>query len=472
MPAIFIGYRREDSAGYAGRLCESLERRLGDGQVFRDVEAIGPGEDFVDAIGARLHECRAFLALIGREWLDAADASGHRRLDQQNDYVRLEIAAALARPEVLVVPVLVEGMVMPRAEDLPDAISALSRRQAVSLRDETWDADVDRLVAAVTKRGLPGLAGSAKWAKWAALAAAALAVIFVARSFRSAGPDTPADAVQRPRDVTSATPGRSDGAVSVARAPARAIAIPRVAEVAGGRYIYTLLSGSIAPHGDTTTLDLRFRFSNDESNGVNFWDDTFRLAVGGDVLAPTSGLNEIVAGHTLRQGVIRFEVPAGTRQAVLRVRFPYATAELPLDLSSTGRPSETDRPDGSDALSHAIVAALAREPRPLMAGKEIDYTLNRASVRRFANALRLIFNIRVANRGAYPLLFGTNSFRLLVDGQAAAPVDGPNQLIGSLFDASADVVFDVPPQARAVVLRVTEQGSVAEMPFELPSVTR
>src|SRR5580765_4220614 len=85
MPTIFISYRREDSAGYAGRLCESLERRLGSRQVFRDVDAIRPGQDFVDAIDARLRECRALVALIGREWLDAADVSGSRRLDQEND---------------------------------------------------------------------------------------------------------------------------------------------------------------------------------------------------------------------------------------------------------------------------------------------------------------------------------------------------------------------------------------------------
>ena len=82
MPTIFISYRREDSAGYAGRLCESLERRLGRQQVFRDVDAIGPGQDFVDAIDARLRECRALLVLIGREWLDAADVSGSTCTDR------------------------------------------------------------------------------------------------------------------------------------------------------------------------------------------------------------------------------------------------------------------------------------------------------------------------------------------------------------------------------------------------------
>jgi hypothetical protein len=106
--------------------------------VFRDVDGIAPGQDFVEAIESRLRECTTFLPIIGREWLAATDASERRRLDQSGDYVRLEVASALARPNVLVVPVLVEGMIMPRAEDLPESIRGLSRRQAVSLRDETW----------------------------------------------------------------------------------------------------------------------------------------------------------------------------------------------------------------------------------------------------------------------------------------------------------------------------------------------
>src|SRR4029079_1472787 len=105
-------------------------------------------------------------------------------------------------------------------------------------------------------------------------------------------------------------------------------------------------------------------------NGVLIGDDAFRLATGArgsNVLAPTSGLSEIVASHSVRQGVVRFQVPAETRAAVLRVRIQAATAELPLDLSSTGRPADTDRADTGDALSRAILAPLVREPRPLLA---------------------------------------------------------------------------------------------------------
>ena len=109
MSGTFISYRREDAAGYAGRLRESLERKLGSARVFRDVDTLRPGQDFVQAIEARLADCAVMLAVIGREWATAKDLAGSRRLDEPFDFVRIEIAAALARPNVLVVPVLVEG---------------------------------------------------------------------------------------------------------------------------------------------------------------------------------------------------------------------------------------------------------------------------------------------------------------------------------------------------------------------------
>src|SRR5262245_54500109 len=120
MPGTFISYRREDAAGYAGRLRESLERRLGAARVFRDVDTIQPGQDFVKAIEARLADCKVMLVIIGREWLDARNAAGARRLDDPFDFVRLEVAAGLARVDVLVVPVLVEEAPMPTAAQLPD----------------------------------------------------------------------------------------------------------------------------------------------------------------------------------------------------------------------------------------------------------------------------------------------------------------------------------------------------------------
>ena len=188
MSQIFISYRREDSAGYAGRLRESLERRLGKGAVFRDVDALEPGQDFVDIIGIRLRDASACLVLIGREWLDAEDASGRRRLAQQNDYVRLEISTALEQPKMRVIPVLVEGTRMPATEELPETIQGLARRQAVSLRDESWDEDVKRFVTALDRRS---------WVERYRLALAASAAVVVVGALAVAqfvGPQVSPDA--------------------------------------------------------------------------------------------------------------------------------------------------------------------------------------------------------------------------------------------------------------------------------------
>ena len=147
---VFISYRRDDAAGYAGRLEEALEQRLGRGSVFRDVLDIAPGEDFVAAIRARLAGAHTVLVLIGPRW--AGDgAAGARRIDQADDFVRLEVSMALDSG-VRVVPVLLPGASMPAEGDLPAPLKPLARRNALSLGEATWDTEVARLAALI---GLP-----------------------------------------------------------------------------------------------------------------------------------------------------------------------------------------------------------------------------------------------------------------------------------------------------------------------------
>ena len=146
---IFISYRRADTSGYAGRLQDDLGELFGDETVFRDVVKIEPGRDYVDVIDGALESCAAVLVVIGREWLDYRDETGRRRLDDPTDMLRLEVATALKR-ETVVIPVLVEKAQMPDAEDLPEPLRALARRQAIELSDVNWDHDVGRLAAAIT----------------------------------------------------------------------------------------------------------------------------------------------------------------------------------------------------------------------------------------------------------------------------------------------------------------------------------
>ena len=167
MPAagrIFISYRREDSAGYAGRLSDALESRFGAGRVFRDVDDINPGEDFVQRLETALANCAVLLAVIGRKWTTAADSRHQRRLDDPQDYVRVEIATALQR-DLRVVPVLVDGAAMPSPADLPDSLAALSRRQGVTLADGSWSDDVARLCRAIEEEVQPEKAAAARVAR-------------------------------------------------------------------------------------------------------------------------------------------------------------------------------------------------------------------------------------------------------------------------------------------------------------------
>ena len=145
MSAIFLSYRREDSAGFAGRLSDELETKLGAGSVFRDVDDIRPGEDFVAAINSQLDQVNAVLVMIGPHWRAATDSTGQRRLDKADDLVRLEIQAALTLGKP-VIPLLVGGAAMPTEADLPPEIAGLARRQAVLLSDADWRADVARLM--------------------------------------------------------------------------------------------------------------------------------------------------------------------------------------------------------------------------------------------------------------------------------------------------------------------------------------
>jgi hypothetical protein len=141
---IFISYRREDSRGYAGRLQGDLSRRYTSEAVFRDIE-IPPGVDFAQHINSLIDHCNVVLVIIGNGWLDARDSNGNRRLEKDEDWVRLEIERALARSNVEVIPVLVDGARLPPRDELPPSLAPLRRLNAFELSDRRWDYDVNEL---------------------------------------------------------------------------------------------------------------------------------------------------------------------------------------------------------------------------------------------------------------------------------------------------------------------------------------
>ena len=145
---IFINYRRGDDPGNTGRLFDRLQDVFKPEQLFIDVDNIAPGLDFIHVLSERVAECDVLLAVIGKGWIDARDPTGARRLDDPDDFVRIEISSALNQDK-RVIPVLVGDAQMPRPDELPDAIKPLARRNAVRLTHERFRADVQGLIKAL-----------------------------------------------------------------------------------------------------------------------------------------------------------------------------------------------------------------------------------------------------------------------------------------------------------------------------------
>lgn len=145
---IFISYRRSESRGDAGRLYDRLSDHFGPEHVFMDIDDVGPGQDFALALQKALEHCAALIVLIGPEWAGVQDEEGSRRLDDPNDFVRLEIQTALEKG-TRVIPVLVGSAQMPQPSELPAELSGLSRHQAHEITHQRFHADVDRLIEAV-----------------------------------------------------------------------------------------------------------------------------------------------------------------------------------------------------------------------------------------------------------------------------------------------------------------------------------
>jgi hypothetical protein len=146
---IFISYRRLESSGYAGRISAQLASVFGESNIFMDVTGIGGAKKFREVIDGALNSCDAFLAVIGPQWTTVPNEGGTPRIQDPNDHVRRELAAALARPDVDVIPVLVGEARMPGQHELPTDLLELRAWQSVPLSERHWDEDMAELVKAL-----------------------------------------------------------------------------------------------------------------------------------------------------------------------------------------------------------------------------------------------------------------------------------------------------------------------------------
>ena len=146
MAKIFISYRREDAGFAVDQVHAALKPYAASADdIFVDVDNIPPGVDFVEHLNKYVDQCDVMLVAIGVNWLRAVDASGNRRLDDPEDFVRIEIESALARG-IPVVPLLLGGAKMPGVEQLPETLRPLVRRQAVEIPRGGVQPAIDRMM--------------------------------------------------------------------------------------------------------------------------------------------------------------------------------------------------------------------------------------------------------------------------------------------------------------------------------------
>ena len=148
---VFISYRRDDSAGHAGRVHDRLAHEFGPDLLFMDVDSIPLGSDFIKVLRDEVAKCDALLAVIGHHWLDARDAGGERRLDSESDFVRIEIATALQR-DIPVIPILLDGAKIPKSQELPEDLQGLAARNGLDVRHSSFHIDMDRLIGGLKAR--------------------------------------------------------------------------------------------------------------------------------------------------------------------------------------------------------------------------------------------------------------------------------------------------------------------------------
>jgi hypothetical protein len=181
---IFISYRTADTAGFAGRLRDSLADRLGpDCILVRDVDSLSPGVVVDEELVRQLDACEVVLALIGKSWAAEIQRREQERQEQERrgeagstDYVVLELARAIAKKK-FIIPVLVDGATRPT--DLPADLAPLAGRKNAELHDRSWSEDVDRLVDAISLAAPVNVAGRPRRLHWLIVRLIVLSLVIV-----------------------------------------------------------------------------------------------------------------------------------------------------------------------------------------------------------------------------------------------------------------------------------------------------
>ena len=245
MSSFFISYRRQDSAGHAGRLVDRLAARFGSDRVFMDVQDISPGQNFATSIEQTLAKCTHLLAVVGPRWLEILKT----RAGAGEDLVRHEIAIGV-KQGLTVIPVLVGGARMPATQDLPVELAAFARCQAVEIRDDRFDDDCADLVAFLGGGTQP--AGARMSIRTVAAAGAAILVVAAAGVYLSR--PAPSPKTSQPAQPTPAPLSLSGDWIGQFQKPGQPPYRIRIRLAQTGR----LLAGSVVyPSGEGPIVESR-----------------------------------------------------------------------------------------------------------------------------------------------------------------------------------------------------------------------
>ena len=153
MVKIFISYRRADSNEESRFIYDALASRFGEENIFRDKDRIPKGSDFRKTIEQYVFASDEMLVLIGEKWLDIRehDEPSKRRLDNPEDFVRIEIAMGLRHVENIT-PVVLQNARMPGENELPRRLTQLGWQNAYFLRPDYINEDLQTLVDDIASR--------------------------------------------------------------------------------------------------------------------------------------------------------------------------------------------------------------------------------------------------------------------------------------------------------------------------------
>jgi hypothetical protein len=353
MSGIFISYRREDSAGWTGRLTDSLKEHFGPESIFMDIDGIELGTDFTVALHRALESCTIVLAMIGPEWATLTDKSGRPRIEDPTDWVRVEIATALKR-RIRVVPVLVGGASVPTMDLLPDELDPLAHRQAHELTDKRWSYDVEHLINLLSTtlqkpwllpkmqlwRSTPVMIGMLVFAVMVGIWAVVTSLYTPLPLQPNASNSMPPASPDKRSTQNTLSPGPPDvGKAEQSAYADDAIKFPialRVGQEARLRdhvtsCVYKVLAAQVErSRSDLFSLRMTVRVTNEGSLTTNFGDSNFRLLVDNVPRAPTGNLNDLVDANSAKEGTIVFAVPVNARRLVLQFLMGDEMATFPL----------------------------------------------------------------------------------------------------------------------------------------------